>query len=84
VALLMVVFVQGPAQAEPSERSNTLLLSVAARAGETERLEAVARELLARLDVHIEVRRVPRIDIAELRRPLEPGERYFVTRRTPS
>jgi hypothetical protein len=73
----MVVFVQAPARAEPSERSNTLLLSVAAPAGEAERLEAVARELLARLDMQIEVRRVPRIDIAELRRALDPGERYF-------
>jgi hypothetical protein len=66
-----------PALAEPPERSNTLLLSVAAPAGETERLEAVTRELLARLAVEIEVRRVPRIDIAELRRALEPGQRYF-------
>jgi hypothetical protein len=54
-----------------------VLLSVAAPAGETEAIEAVARELLARLDVPIEVRRVPRIDLAELRRALEPGERYF-------
>jgi hypothetical protein len=54
-----------------------VLLSVAAPAGETEGLEAVARELLARLDMQIEVRRVPRIDLAELRRALEPGERYF-------
>jgi hypothetical protein len=52
-------------------------LSVAAPAGETEGLEAVARELLARLDMQLEVRRVPRIDIAELRRALAPGERYF-------
>jgi hypothetical protein len=75
--LLLSLLVQAPAQAESGERSNTLLLSVAAPAGETERLEAVARELLARLDMQIEVRRVPRIDIAELRRALAPGERYF-------
>jgi hypothetical protein len=50
---------------------------VAAPVGETERLEAVARELLARLDMQIEMRRVPRIDVTELRRALEPGERYF-------
>lgn len=73
----MVVCVQAPARAEPSERSNTLLLSVAAPAGETERLEAVARELLSRLDMNIEVRRVPRIDLTELRRAQAPGERYF-------
>jgi hypothetical protein len=52
-------------------------LTVAAPAGESEELELVARELLARLDMQLEVRRVPRIDIAELRRALEPGERYF-------
>jgi hypothetical protein len=69
--------VQTPASAEPGERSSTLLLSVAAPAGETDRLEAVARELLARLNVQIEVRRVPRIDVAELERALAPGERYF-------
>jgi hypothetical protein len=69
--------VPAPARAEPEERGNTLLLSVAAPPGETERLEAVARELLARLDMRIEVRRVSRIDVAELRRALEPGERYF-------
>jgi hypothetical protein len=68
---------QAPAWAGPEERSSTVLLSVAAPAGETEAIEAVARELLARLDVPIEVRRVPRIDLAELRRALEPGERYF-------
>jgi hypothetical protein len=75
--LLLLLLVQEPARAEPAERSNTVLLSVAAPAGETEALEAVARELLARLDMQIEVRRVPRIDLAELRRALEPGERYF-------
>jgi hypothetical protein len=69
--------VQHPAWAEPEERSNTVLVSVAAPAGETEALEAVARELLTRLEMQIEVRRVPRIDLAELRRPLEPGARYF-------
>jgi hypothetical protein len=68
---------QAPARAEPGERSNTLLLSVAGPAGEAEELEVVARELLARLDMQIEVRRVPRIAVAELRRALEPGERYF-------
>jgi hypothetical protein len=69
--------IQHPAWAGPEERANTVLLSVAAPAGETEALEAVARELLARLEMQIEVRRVPRIDLAELRRALEPGARYF-------
>ena len=54
-----------------------MLLSVAAPAVETDALEAVARELLARLEVQIEVRRVPRIDLAELRRALAPADRYF-------
>jgi hypothetical protein len=69
--------IQHPAWAGPEERGNTVLLSVAAPAGETEALEAVARELLARLEMQIEVRRVPRIDLAELRRPLGPRARYF-------
>ncbi|HEY3493135.1 MAG TPA: hypothetical protein VGK73_00560 [Polyangiaceae bacterium] len=72
-----MLLVQQPAWAELGQRGSTVLLSVAAPPGETEALEAVARELLARLDMQIEVRRVPRIDLAELRRALEPGERYF-------
>jgi hypothetical protein len=75
--LLAALCVQVPARAEPSERGNTLLLNVAAPAAEAERLEIVARELLARLDTQVEVRRVPRIDVAELRRALAPGQRYF-------
>lgn len=63
--------------AEARERSSTLLLSVAAPAGEAERLEVVTRELLARLDTPVEMRRVPRIDVAEMRRALGPGQRYF-------
>lgn len=50
---------------------------MAAPAGETDALEIVARELLARLEMQLEVRRVPRIDHAELRHPLEPGTRFF-------
>lgn len=73
----MALLVPAAVRAEPAERSNTLLIRVAAPAGETERLEVVARELLSRLDVQIEVVRVPRIDVAELRRPLAVGERYF-------
>jgi hypothetical protein len=75
--LLLLLLVQAPARAEAEGRANTVLLSVAAPAGETEALEGVARELLARLEMQIEVRRVPRIDLAELRRPLEPGTRFF-------
>jgi hypothetical protein len=52
-------------------------LSVAAPAGEAERLEVVTRELLARLDTQVELRRVARIDVAEIRRALGPGQQYF-------
>lgn len=64
-----------PLRAWADERSSTLLLSVAAPAAETTRLETVARELLTPLDVQLELRRVPRIDLAELRRA--SAEPYF-------
>ena len=82
--LLLTLFVQAPARAEPVERSNTVLLSVAAPAGEAAELEAVARGLLARLDVTIEARRVPRIDLTELRVEPRVGEiRQHERRRKP-
>lgn len=57
-----------PAKALAEERRNTLLLSVAATAEEASRLEGVTRELLAPLAVQLELRRVPRVDISEMRR----------------
>lgn len=57
-----------PAKVRADERRSTLLLSVAAPAEESARLEAVTRELLQPLDVQLEVRRVPRVDLMELRR----------------
>lgn len=62
-------------RARAAERGSTLLLSVAAPTEESARLEAVAREVLQPLDVQLEVRRVPRVDVADLRR-VSP-EAYF-------
>jgi hypothetical protein len=76
-ALALAALAPARVLAEARERSSTLLLSVAAPAGEAERLEVVTRELLARLDTSVELRRVARIDVAEMRRALGPGQRYF-------
>jgi hypothetical protein len=63
-----------PAQTvAPSER---ILLTVAAPADEAAQLDAVARELLARLEVQLELRRVQRLDLGEIRRAA-PGHAYF-------
>ncbi|RYZ08415.1 MAG: hypothetical protein EOO73_08170 [Myxococcales bacterium] len=64
-----------PASALADERSSTLLLSVAASAEESARLEAVTRELLEPLHVLLEVKRVSRVDLAELRRA--SAQAYF-------
>jgi len=66
-----MLIVLSPARAWADERSNLLRLTVAAPAEESARLEAVTRELLEPFDVTLEVRRVPRIDLAELRRAPE-------------
>lgn len=60
--------------ATPSER---ILLTVAAPADEAGQLEAVARELLARLEMQLELRRVQRVDLREIRRRAAPGHAYF-------
>jgi hypothetical protein len=57
------------------ELGSSLLLTVAAPAEESARLVTVARELLQPLDVQVELRRVPHIDVAELRRP--SAQSYF-------
>lgn len=59
------------------ERASTVLLTVAAPAAEAEKLEAVASELLARLEMRVELRRVERIDVRELRQPLRREPAYF-------
>lgn len=71
------MLVLAPAMAAASERSNTLLLTVAAPEAEAERLEAVTRELLARLSMQVEMRRVDRIDVREMRQALGPAQAYF-------
>lgn len=60
--------------AAPGER---ILLTVAAPADEARQLEAVARELLARLEVQLELRRVARVDLREIRRRAAPGHAYL-------
>jgi hypothetical protein len=75
VVISLLVLRAPPAQG--AERSSTLLLSVAAPAFEAERLEAVVRELLGRLDMQVEMRRVDRIDVSEIRRALGPSQQYF-------
>jgi hypothetical protein len=57
------------ARARANERSNVLLLTVAASAEESAGLETVTRERLERLDVQLELRRVRSIDLTEMRRP---------------
>lgn len=74
---MLSVLALAPAMAAAAERSNTLLLTVAAPAPEAERLEAVTRELLARLSMDVEMRRVVRIDVREMRQALGPAQEYF-------
>ena len=76
-ALLLTLFAPVPIAAQSAERDSTLLLSVAAPAQQAEPLEAVTRELLGRLDVQVELRRVARIEVADIRHALRPAQRYF-------
>lgn len=62
------------AETESSRASSTVLLTVAATSSEAAELEAVARELLGRLELRVELRRVERLDTGELRRP---SQAYF-------
>jgi hypothetical protein len=63
--------------ARAADRADAVLLSVAAPAAEAAQLEAVARELLERLEMRVEMRRVERIDVAEIRQALGPEQAYF-------
>lgn len=72
-----MLLVLQPTTAWALERADVVLLSVAASPREADQLEAVTRELLARLELKVELRRVERIDLAEVRRALGPGQRYF-------
>ncbi len=67
-----------PARASTTpSRDSTILLTVAAPANEAGKLEAVAEELLKRLEMQVELRRVERIDVREIRQPLRREPAYF-------
>lgn len=73
--LLALMFSAKPVLAQDG-RDSTIRLTVAAPASDAEALGAVARELLERLAMQVELRRVERIDVRELRQPLK-GQPYF-------
>lgn len=75
--MLLVLLALRPAAVLAAERADAVLLSVAAPATEATQLEAVARELLQRLEMRVEMRRVERIDVAEIRQALGPEQAYF-------
>ena len=68
---------QTPAQTTATARDTTILLTVAAPPTEAGKLEAVAQELLKRLEMQVELRRVERIDVREIRQPLRREPAYF-------
>ncbi len=65
------------AHAQTPGRDSTILLTVAAPPSEAGKLEAVAEELLKRLAMQVELRRVERIDVREIRQPLPREPAYF-------
>lgn len=73
--LLALACVTKPALAQGG-RDSTIQLTVAAAPSDAEALGAVARELLERLAMQVELRRVERIDLRELRQPLR-DQPYF-------
>jgi hypothetical protein len=75
--MLLALCALRPTAARAAERANSVLLSVAAPSPEAAQLEAVVRELLERLEVQVEMRRVERIDVAEIRQALGPEQAYF-------
>ncbi len=68
---------QTSAQVPTPARDTTILLTVAAPPTEAAKLEAVAEELLKRLEMQVELRRVERIDLREIRQPLRREPAYF-------
>ena len=74
--LLACAFVTKPARAQSAGRDSTIQLTVAAPPSDAEALGAVVRELLERLAMQIELRRVERIDLRELRQAPR-GDAYF-------
>jgi hypothetical protein len=77
VTLLTLLLCAGAARAQADAQKSAILLTVAAPPAEAEKLEAVAQELLQRLEMQVELRRVERIDVAEVRQPLHGGPAYF-------
>jgi len=75
--LLMLLLFSGPARAQVESHGSVVLLTVAAPPDDAEKLEAVASELLERLQMQIELRRVERVDVGEVRQPLRGGPAYF-------
>lgn len=72
--LLALLSSARPARAESSA---TVLLTVAAEANDAEALRAVASELLERLSFEVELRRVERIELQEIRQRPPSGMRYY-------
>jgi hypothetical protein len=75
--LLTLLLFSGPARAQAESRGSVVLLTVAAPPDDAEKLEAVAGELLERLQMQVELRRVERIDVGEVRQPSRGGPAYF-------
>jgi hypothetical protein len=75
--LLALLLFSGSARAQAESHGSVILLTVAAPPSDAEKLEAVAKELLERLEMQVELRRVERIDVAEVRQPLRGGPAYF-------
>ena len=74
---MLVAFALSPRVANAqSERDSTVQLTVAASPSDAEALGAVARELLARLAMQVELRRVVRLELRELRQE-QRSEPYF-------
>lgn len=76
-ALTLLLGFAGTARAQTNAPESKILLTVAALPDAAEQLEAVARELLERLQMRVELRRVERIDLRELRQPLRGRHPYF-------
>jgi hypothetical protein len=77
--LLVVAFMllcQLPRPASAAESGGVVLLTVAAHQEQASELEAVAQELLERLGLQIELRRVQRVQLTELRKPATHGSPY--------
>ena len=74
--LLAIALLGKPALAQGNGSDSTVQLTVAAPPSDAEALAAVARELLERLGMQVELRRVERLDLRELRQPLH-NQPYF-------